>query len=94
MSSAPSVRPPSAIRSLRTLLPVATVGQGYDMGTEGGRRGTPSRAETLRFLDASRRAGAIGASLWTVEEAGPGQLQALADYDWATGLAQGECDQK
>ncbi|MFN2539208.1 MAG: hypothetical protein ABR549_13815 [Mycobacteriales bacterium] len=68
---------------LTKLLPVAPVGQGYDMGDEGGRRGTPSRQETLRFLDAARRAGAIGASLWTVEEAGPAQLRALADYRWS-----------
>jgi hypothetical protein len=52
------------------------------MGPEGGRRGTPSRAETLRFLDAARRGGAVGASLWTVEQAGPAQLRALADYRW------------
>jgi hypothetical protein len=71
-----------AVSTLRALLPVAPVGQAYDMGPEGGRRGTPSRAETLRFLDAARRAGAIGASLWTVEQAGPAQLKALADYRW------------
>ena len=65
-------------------LPVAPIGQGYDMGGEGGRRGTPSRLETLRFLDAARRGGAIGASLWTVEEAGLPQLQALRDYGWAS----------
>jgi len=55
------------------------------MGDEGGRRGTPSRLETLRFLDAARRGGAVGASLWTVEEAGAAQLQALADYRWHPG---------
>jgi hypothetical protein len=71
-----------SIAKLRGLLPVAPVGQGYDMGAEGGRRGTPSRAETLRFLDAARRGGAVGASLWTVEEAGPAQLGALRDYRW------------
>ena len=72
-----------SLRKLRALLPVAPIGQGYDMGAEGGRRGTPSRLETLRFLDAARRAGAIGASLWTVEEAGPQQLRALAEYHWS-----------
>jgi len=70
------------LRTLGRLLPVAPVGQAYDMGPEGGRLGTPSRAETLRFLDASRRGGAIGASLWTVEHAGRAQLAALADYRW------------
>ena len=71
-----------SIARLGRLLPVAPVGQGYDMGPEGGRRGTPSRAETLRFLDAARRAGALGASLWTLEEAGPQQLAALGEYRW------------
>lgn len=72
------------VAQLKGLLPVAPVGQAYDMGPEGGRVGTPSRAETLRFLDAARRAGAIGASLWTVEHAGAAQLRALGDYRWAT----------
>ncbi|MCU1603340.1 MAG: copper amine oxidase-like protein [Frankiales bacterium] len=71
-----------SLRTLGRFLPVAPVGQGYDMGTEGGRRGTPSARETLRFLDAARRGGAVGASLWTVEEAGPQQLTALAAYRW------------
>ena len=71
-----------SLQRLGRLLPVAPVGQGYDMGPEGGRRGTPSRLETLRFLDSARRGGAVGASLWTVEEAGPQQLRALADYRW------------
>jgi len=70
---------------LGRMLPVAPVGQGYDMGDEGGRAGTPSRAETLRFLDVARRGGALGASLWTVEQAGPAQLDALADYRWPVG---------
>ncbi|HUR05105.1 MAG TPA: hypothetical protein VM347_21355, partial [Nonomuraea sp.] len=73
-----------SVNKLKRMLPVAPIGQAYDMGGEGGRAGTPSHFETLRFLDAARRWGGIGASLWTVEEAGPAQLQALADYDWAT----------
>lgn len=73
-----------AIRALGRWLPVAPIGQAYNMGPEGGRRGTPSAAETLRFLDAARHAGAIGASLWTVEQAGRAQLRALATYRWAS----------
>jgi hypothetical protein len=61
---------------------VHVVGQGYDMGSEGGRRGLPRAAETLRFLDASRRAGAIGGSLWTAERFGPGQWGPLGTYAW------------
>jgi hypothetical protein len=71
-----------SLAPLRRLLPVAPVGQAYDMGPEGGRVGVPSRAETLRFLDAARRAGAVGASLWTVEHAGASQLAALGAYRW------------
>jgi hypothetical protein len=71
-----------SLTELGALLPVAPAGQGYDMGSEGGRRGVPTRAETLRFLDVARRGGAIGASLWTIERAGAGQLDALRDYPW------------
>ena len=71
-----------SLSRLRRWLPVAPVGQAYDMGTEGGRRGEPDRAETLRFLDVAKRGGAVGASLWTYEHAGPGQMGALRDYAW------------
>ena len=75
-----------SLRELGALLPVAPVGQAYDMGEEGGRPGLPTRAETWRFLDAARRGGAVGASLWTVERMGAGQLEALTAYPWpATG---------
>jgi hypothetical protein len=63
-------------------LPVAPVGQAYDMGSEGGRVGIPSQAETWRFLDVAKRGGAIGVSLWTIEQVGEGQLTALAGYPW------------
>jgi hypothetical protein len=71
-----------SLRELGAMLPVAPVGQGYDMGDEGGRRGHPTAAETWRFLDVARRGGAVGAGLWTVERLGPGQLDALARYPW------------
>jgi hypothetical protein len=71
-----------SLRELGALLPVHPVGQGYDMGEEGGRRGVPSRAETWRFLDVAKRGGAVGASLWTVERMGAGQLDALSAYPW------------
>jgi hypothetical protein len=78
-----------SLRELGALLPVAPAGQAYDMGEEGGRRGTPTRDETLRFLDVARRGGAVGASLWTIERAGPGQLEALRDYPWAVSTQDG-----
>lgn len=71
-----------SLRQLGRILPVAPVGQAYDMGEEGGRSGVPTRAETWRFLDVARRGGAVGASLWTVEQMGAGQLDALTDYPW------------
>jgi hypothetical protein len=58
------------------------VGQAYDMAEDGGRAGLPTRAETWRFLDSARRAGAVGASLWTIEEIGKGQWSALSAYPW------------
>jgi hypothetical protein len=71
-----------SLTELGALLPVAPAGQGYDMGDEGGRRGVPTRDETWRFLDVAHRGGAIGASIWTVERMGAGQLEALTDYPW------------
>jgi hypothetical protein len=71
-----------SMQHLGALLPVAPVGQGYDMGSEGGRAGTPTFAETWRFLDAARRGGAVGASLWTVEQVGAEQWRALSQYPW------------
>jgi hypothetical protein len=71
-----------SLTELGRWLPVAPVGQGYDMGTEGGRRGLPTRAETWRFLDVAKRGGAVGASLWTIEKVGDGQWAALRDYPW------------
>ena len=58
------------------------VGQAYDMGEEGGRPGLPTFAETWRFLDAARRGGAVGASLWTIERMGADQWEALRLYPW------------
>jgi hypothetical protein len=72
-----------SMQHLGGLLPVHPVGQGYDMGKEGGRAGLPTFAETWRFLDAARRGGAVGASLWTIERVGPEQWDALRQYPWA-----------
>ena len=53
-----------SVERLASLKPVHVIGQGYDAGPEGGRVGAPSAAETVRFLDVARRAGAVGASMW------------------------------
>jgi hypothetical protein len=63
--------------------PLAVVGQSYDMGPEGGRHGLPSGREIWRFLDSSKRGGAIGASLYTYDQTGPVQWRALGGYPWS-----------
>jgi hypothetical protein len=74
------------VRSIQALAqfnkPVTVIGQAYDMADEGGRPGVPTAAETWRFLDSAKRAGAIGASLWTYEESGPAQWVPLTKYAW------------
>jgi hypothetical protein len=73
----------AAIRDLKRFhRHVAVVGQAYDMGPEGGRRGLPSGAETWRFLDVAKRGGAFGASLYTYDTAGPHQWGPLGAYPW------------
>ena len=72
-----------SMQHLGPMLPVHPVGQAYDMGEEGGRPGLPTFAETWRFLDAARRGGAVGASLWTIERMGAEQWEALRLYPWA-----------
>ena len=71
-----------SMSSLGRMLPVAPIGQGYDMASDGGRSGLPTRAETWRFLDVAKRSGAVGASMWTAEAMGAGQYAALAAYPW------------
>ena len=75
-----------AVRSIQALAkfgkPVTVIGQAYDMAGDGGRPGVPTAAETWRFLDSAKRAGAIGASLWTYETSGPAQWVPLTRYAW------------
>jgi hypothetical protein len=78
----PGVLVQQSLHRLGRWLPVAPVGQAYDMRTDGGRGGLPTRAETWRFLDSARRGGAVGASLWTIETIGAGQWAALKSYPW------------
>ena len=71
-----------SVLKLKRYRPVTVIGQSYDMGPEGGRPGLPSGREIWRFIDASRRAGAIGANLWTWEQTRAAQWQALSFYPW------------
>jgi len=78
----PGVATAQAVDRLRTLgKPVHTVGQAYDMGTYG-RRGLPSPQEMWRFLDVSRRRGAVGASLYLYAEMRGPNWRAVGAYPW------------
>jgi hypothetical protein len=72
----------AAIKFLAKLRPVAPIGQDYNMASEGGRHGLPTGQEIWRFLDVARREGAIGASLYDLEDGGRLQLRALHYYPW------------
>jgi hypothetical protein len=71
-----------SVQRLASLKPVHVIGQGYDAGPEGGRVGAPGAAETVRFLDVARRAGAIGGSLWVWQFMPDEQWDALSTYVW------------
>jgi hypothetical protein len=71
-----------SVKILGKLRPVHVIGQAYDMGPEGGRRGLPSGREIWRFLDASKRAGALGASLYDAENANSTHWKTLGAYPW------------
>lgn len=75
-----------AVESVRRLArwgrPVHLIGQAYDMGSEGGRPGDPTPREVWRFLDAGRRAGAVGVSFYVWQTATRDQFRALGAYPW------------
>ena len=71
-----------AIDYLSRLRPVTPIGQDFNMGPMGGRHGLPSPLEIWRFLYEAHRLGAIGASLYDIEDGGHPQLEALAAYPW------------
>jgi hypothetical protein len=71
-----------SFRALAKLRPVHMVGQSYDMADEGGRHGLPTGREIWRFLDVSKRVGAVGASLYLYSETRSAQWRALTAYPW------------
>lgn len=79
----------AAITRLSALAPVHPLGQGYDMASEGGRVGAPSPGEISRFLDVSRRLGAVGASFWDWQEMDDAEWGALSRYPWGLGGVTG-----
>ncbi|MCU1460686.1 MAG: Peptidoglycan-binding domain 1 protein, partial [Acidimicrobiales bacterium] len=78
----PGAAAAQAIARLASMRPVHLIGQAYDMGPEGGRRGAPSAAEIRRFLDVVRRGGALGASFWSWQHANPTAWAALTAFPW------------
>jgi hypothetical protein len=73
------------VARLSELRPVEIIGQAYNMASERGRAASPSASEITEFLQAGRRAGAIGASFWVWQSATPEEWAALATYRWNPG---------
>ena len=71
-----------AISRLAPLRPVHVIGQAYDMGPEGGRRGAPAGPELGRFLDVARLRGALGASFWVWQDMTGEEWRALGAAPW------------
>ena len=70
-----------SVDRLADLRPVHVIGQAFH-NVGHGRRVSPSRDEVLRFLDASLRHDAIGASLWVWQDANDAEWGAITDYPW------------
>lgn len=70
------------IRRLATLRPVEIIGQAFNFAAYHGRADSPSGAELTEFMQAGRKAGAVGASFWVWQDATPEEWSALADYPW------------
>jgi len=62
--------------------PIHLIGQAYNMASEGGRQASPSRDETLRFLDVAKRSGATGASFYVWQDMTADEWSALTNYSW------------
>jgi hypothetical protein len=71
-----------AMTVLSRLRPVAPIGQDFNMGPIGGPPGLPTAREIWRFVDVAHRRGAIGASLYDLEEGTQAQLRAFTEYPW------------
>ena len=72
-----------ALARLRPLGPeVHVIGQAYDMGPYGGRRGAPPPSELDAFMLAARQAGAVGASFWSWQSIDPDEWSAVSAFRW------------
>jgi hypothetical protein len=70
------------IARLSTLRPVDIIGQAFNMAAYHGRAVAPSGDEITEFMEAGRKAGAIGATFWVWQDATAGEWRALAAYKW------------
>lgn len=70
------------VARLSTLRPVVIVGQAFNFAGYGGRVVSPSADELTEFMEAGRKAGAIGASFWVWQDATSEEWAALAAYHW------------
>jgi hypothetical protein len=71
-----------AVSRLSTLRPVHIIGQAFNMADVGGRAVAPSGAEMAEFLNAGRRAGAVGGSFWVWQDATAPEWAAISAYRW------------
>ena len=84
-STEPGLAAGQALDRSWALRPVHVIGQRNDMGTEGGRSGTPGAAKAVRFPDVAAPGGAVGASFWDWLEMADDQWDAVPVLPWATG---------
>ena len=68
--------------------PVFPVGQAYDGGPEGGRKGVPPPEELWRFMRTALEKGATGVSFWSWQAANGAALEAIRDADEFRGPGQ------
>ena len=81
--SQPAVEVEQALGRLRPLGPqVHVIGQAYDMGPYGGRRGAPGADELATFMRAARHGGAVGASFWSWQSIDGQEWSAVSTYRW------------
>ena len=80
----PAVDAVQALQRLGSLRPVHLIGQAFNMAADGGRAAWPSAMEIERFMDAGRRAGAVGASFWVWQTASLDEWRAVQSYRWAS----------
>jgi hypothetical protein len=71
-----------SIERLKTLRPVHAIGQAYDASESYSRMDAPNAHEIRRFLDTSRRQGALGASFWVWHLAEPEHWEAVSAFPW------------